>query len=287
MSELVAADNAALALAFIKTYPVAAARLLEGQDAEQTAAFFNDVPIRQLDELVPKLLPYYLSQVCKHMKPQRVASLLGETDPSLIAAVLRNMPQMLQSTILGHLPTTRRSATLLLLNFNENEVGSRMMPRAASLPEDSDIESARDYIRKGKLFAQSDRLFVVDRQRLLVGYVSYLALTQAKKKDDFGKLIHKSSDALLSRMTMQTAFNHPAWSETDTMPVVNRNQQFVGAIRHVDLRSALEQHGRGTDAGTGDNPLAGLASAYGNTFLTLFNTLESIFTDSRDSEGKP
>ena len=232
------------------------------------------------------LLPFYLSQVCNHLKPERAASLLREADPSYIAAVLRNLPSKVQSTILGHLPATRRSATLLLLNFNENEVGSRMTPRIVTLPEDSDIESAREYIRNGDLFAQSDRLFVVDRQRLLVGNVSHLALTQAKKKDDFRRLINFSNDALLSRMTMHTAFQHPAWSGTDTMPVVNRNQQFVGAIRHVDLRSALEQRSRGSDPSVGENPLAGLASAYGNTFLTLFNTLETIVTDSRDKDHK-
>ncbi|MEX1197388.1 MAG: CBS domain-containing protein [Pseudohongiellaceae bacterium] len=286
MAEIAATDNPALALTFIRSYPAAAARLLEGQEAGQTAALINAVPIRQLDGLVPGMLPFYVGQVCAHLNPERAASLLGETDPSYIAAVLRNMPKQLQSRILGHLPKTRRSEALLLLNFNENEVGSRMTPHIVPLPEDSDVVSAREYIRKGELFDRSDRLFVVNRQRLLVGNVSYQALVQARKKDDFRKLINYSNDALLSRMTIQTAFQYPAWSGTDTMPVVNRNQQFVGAIRHVDLRSALEQLSRSTDSDTGDSPLAGLASAYGNTFLALFNTVEAVLTDSRDKGDK-
>jgi Mg/Co/Ni transporter MgtE len=279
--------NTALALEYINARPQSAARQLEAMEAEHTAAFLRNLPGKSSSLLIPAFLPQYFGQVCLHQESKESAELLASSDVSYVAAVLRHLPANQQNSILGHLAPSIRAQVLLLLTFQEEDVGSWMNTSVATLPDDSDIESARKYLKLGESAVQSDRLFVVNRDRNLVGHVSQIELTRSKKKQALREILIPRTDALLARMPVQTAMAHPSWSEADIMPVNNRKGNFVGVIRHVDLRKAVDSLSSSSAMPTQDNPLQGLAQAYGNTFLTLFNTLEDIVRDSSDRREKP
>lgn len=276
------AANTALALEYIHNRPQSAARQLETLDAEKTAGFIASLPAKSAAMLLPSFLPQYMGQICLHQQAAEAADLLASTDVSYIAAVLRHLPANQQNSILGHLTSSKRAQVLLLLTFQEEDVGSWMNTSVATLPSDSDIVSARKYLKLGESAVQSDRLFVVNRERNLVGHVSQIELTRSKKKKLLSEILVPRTEALLARMPVQTAIKHPSWSEADIMPVNNRKGNFVGVIRHVDLRKAVDTLSSGNRLPGAANPLQGLASAYGNTFLTLFNTVEDIVRDSSD-----
>jgi magnesium transporter len=278
--------NLILALDYSNAHPDAAAQVLERNDPAQTAAFFANHNKQLAPSLLQRMVPHYVGQMCQALEVEKAGQLLSSVDVSFVAAVLRCLPKQKQNSILGHMPASRRAACLLLLNFSEDNVGSWMNPNVVSLPGDSDIESARELVKRGENALPSDRLFVVDRARRLLGHVSLMQLTQAKKKQDFARLVVRDDDALLSRMSIQNAAQYPAWSAVDVMPVVNRNQHFVGAIRHVDLRMALEQSVRSAEIPQSESALNGLAQAYGTTFMALFNSLEEILVDTKKGEGK-
>ncbi len=281
---LSAADLSLIA-SFASLYPDEAARTLERHDPRASAEFFSKHFAAVPPDLISRLVPTYVSKMASHMKAARVGEILGSTDASFIAAVLRTLPVSQRNSILGYLPAPRRAACQLLLNFAEDSVGGWMNPNAVSLPIDSDIESARSLIKVADQEPDGDRLFVVSRDRLLAGYISHAELTRSKRKDSLRSLLHRDDRALLSRMTIAAAGQHPSWAEADIMPVVNRNQHFVGVIRHVDLRVASDRLSQSMQKKSDDSAVTNLVEAYGSTYLALFNSVEEIIKDQNRQKG--
>jgi len=281
---MTAADLSLIA-SFASLYPDEAARTLERHDPEASAAFFAKHHAAVPPDLVSRLVPTYVSKMSSHMKAALVGEVLGSADASFIAAVLRTLPVSRRNSILGYLPAPRRAACQLLLNFVEDSVGAWMNPNTVSLPIDSDIETARALIKVADQEPDGDRLFVVSRDRLLEGYISHADLTRSKRKDSLRNLVHRDDRALLSRMTIAAAGQHPSWAEADIMPVVNRNQNFVGVIRHVDLRVANDRLTQSMQKKSDDNAVTNLVEAYGSTYLALFNSVEEIIKDQNPQKG--
>lgn len=275
--------NLTMAVAFASTHPEEAARTLELQSPE-TCAQFLDAHARSMPpELLQRMLPHYVSRVCSHLESRRLSEIFSEVDASFIAAILRTLPVKQRNSILGYLPTTKRAAVQLLLNFPEDSVGSRMNSNVATLPIDSDADAARRFVKLGGNLMESERLFVVDRDRRLAGYTSHIDLAQAKKRQPLTSIMVPDTRALLSRTSIETAVQHSAWAQVDIMPVVNRNQHFIGAIRHVDLRKARDEMSHSQLPPESDNPISSFARAYGSTYLALYNSVEELIRDHNNS----
>ena len=271
-------NNAELILArtFSSSQPDKFARILEHHTPAETAHFLQQHAAELSASYVGRLLPRYLSQVGEYLDAQQIAHLLQATDTGFLAAVLRNLPTRKRNSVLGHLAAPRRVACQLLLDYPLDAVGSWMNSTVVALPADSSIASARQLVKQNDDSFGSGRVFVVDRDRILLGYTSLLKLSRAGKKDEFASLCTASCVALLSGMTIQTALQNDSWSQVDMLPVVNRDGLFVGAIRHVDLRMAQQQLGRKTGPTADENPLQSLIKAYGTTCLALFTSMEDL-----------
>lgn len=277
--------NLTMAVAFASSYPDEAARTLELQKPETSAKFLDTYARSLPPELLQRMLPNYVSRLCTHLEPRRLSEIFAEADASFIAAILRTLPVNQRNSILGYLSTAKRAAVQLLLNFPDDSVGSRMNPNVVTLPIDSDADTARRFVKMGGNLMESERLFVVDRDRRLLGFTSHVELAQAKKKQPLTSILEPDTRALLSRTTIETAALHSAWAQADIMPVINRNQHFIGAIRHVDLRKARDEMSNAHLTPEKENPISDFAKAYGNTYLALYNSVEELIRDKGSSGG--
>lgn len=263
-------------------HPESFAQVLELHLPEETAEFLEAHVSELPDGLIERLLPHYISRVCEHLEPVTIATLLSATDSSFLAAVLRSIHKNKRNSILGYLSAPRRAACQLLLNFPIDAVGSWMNSSVITLPSDTTVASAKKLIESAydnAVFVGSDRIFVVSRDRFLIGYISHLALNRAAKNQDFSSLIERNTNSIPSRMMISTALKNDSWAYVDTLPVINSNLSFVGIIRHVDLRMAIEQNKRTPELQNEDNALDSLAEAYSSTYLALFNTFEELLVD--------
>ncbi|MEQ8952537.1 MAG: CBS domain-containing protein [Gammaproteobacteria bacterium] len=271
-----AASNPALAISYIGAHPDAAARVLESHNPASCAGLLCDQDIGLAGSLLQRMLPHYTSRVAAELDNARLAELFTAVDISYIAAVLRYLPLKQRNSLLGYLSPARRAACQLLLTFPRDSVGSWMSPEVVTLPEDSNVKAAREYIKSSEQLVLSDKLFVVNRDRQVIGSINNIDLTRSSKDEPITNLLSTDTEGLLARMSIQNAAQHHAWTQTDVMPVVNRSQQFIGIIRHVDLRMGLDKISSNPDPVPGENPLAGIFEAYGTTLLTLAGALEDI-----------
>lgn len=270
-------QESTLAIAFIRNHPAAAARTLERHDLAQVAEFISSLPRSCAAQLVPRLLPQYLGRLCGYLETSSIVELLAEQELSFVAAVMRYLAPEVRDRVLAGLSPKRRTACNLLLSFTDDTVGAWQTPLVATVPDDCQVSEALHHIRVAGELLHSDYVFIVDRERFLRARVRNVELLRAVPDLPIMEIAETGLHALPGRLSLYRAAEHPDWAGVDVMPVINRRQQFIGIIRHVDLRKGLEQLSAGALGSQAREPISGLLEVYGDAMLALFNSFGDTF----------
>lgn len=267
-----------LALEFLQLQPDAAAAILEHETAEDVAALLLEFPQISGRQLLERMLPQYSARLCNLMPTSHSAAFLASMNFSIVAAILRFTNPDLRKQILDLLPETSRLACLLTLSYPENTVGAWMISQTASIPGDICVEQALKNLLERHDQLLIETIYVVDRNRVLLGEISYAALLRSPLDLKMASLCGLKIPVILSRMPLESALNLEIWEQRDTVPVVNRAGEYVGVLRHVDLRRGIAQVANTIAAPAGSDPITSLLSVYGSSLNSLLDTVGEFTT---------
>ncbi len=277
-----------LALAFLQKQPDAAAGILEQHDIEEVVSFISDTPNSHIAPVIHLMLPQYTARICKILPPEIAATFLSELNNGEITTILRYLDKKQSSNILRYFPTRTRAACNFLLKYSKDTVGAWMSPDITTILHSHTVAEALHLIKTDSNIIHADYTFIVNRKLTLIGRVHFTDLLQADGDQPVLELINKKIRALTGRVNMHKASEHGDWSKYDVMPVLNRDKQFVGALRHVDLRKGLEhlaaKEGEQQEIAPDkkEENIINLGQMYISTLLTLFSMMTNIIkTDLR------
>ncbi len=277
--------NVSLALAFLKARPQAAATVLEQYDTQKVADFLTGIPSSHATPVLQYMLPTFTARVCALLDAEQTAGLLMELDVNLIAAILRCLDRKQQPIILEEFPTKIRMVCNLLLSYPDDAVGAWMTPHVVTITDDSLVGDALQAIRAADNGVHTDHIFIVDRELALKGRIHISSLLRAAPETAINILVTNPPPVLSGRTLLARAAQHDDWKSHDAMPVVNRKRQFVGALRHMELRKALA----GTDDDVKRQPaediFSGFCETYGQTLLALFHTAGDLLSSGSPKKG--
>ncbi|HEY0961163.1 MAG TPA: hypothetical protein VGE69_02280 [Pseudomonadales bacterium] len=277
------AEALTLALEFLDEHPDAALRILEQHDAHQVAAFLDMAPEAYAVLALGRALPAFAAHLCHAFGPEMSARLLLQQDIGRMVVVLRHLDHASADAILNECPTARRQACLLLLHYPVRCVGAWIVPDAPVVASDFTIAETLQFLRDANASACTKYVFVVSRDGRPEGRISHLALLQGHADQRIEWLMDRHVDSIPAQMSTAQAAKLAGWHGDDVMPVTGAQHQFIGVLRHADLRRALHQDTAVTQGpATSGEPLADLVDAYGQSLLALFNT----FSTAVESELK-
>ena len=165
---------------------------------------------------------------------------------------------------------------MLLLHYPVRCVGAWIVPDIAVVSSDFTVSEVMNFLKDANEVTCTKYVFVVSREGVPEGRISHLALLQGHADQRIEWLMDKRVDSIPAHMLVSQAAKLPCWRDEDVMPVTGAHQQFIGALRHVDLRHGLHQdtHLAEQPVAAGD-PLSGIVDAYGQALLALFNSVSS------------
>lgn len=276
-----------LALDFLDEHPDAALRILEQHDARQVAEFLDTVPESYAVLVLGRTLPAYAAHLCHAYGPEMSARLLLQQDVGRMVAVLRHVDHALADAILNECPTARRQACHVLLHYPVRSVGAWIVPDVAVVASDFTVAETLKFLKDASAAACTPYVFAVSRDGKPEGRISHLALLQAHPDQRVEWVMEKNVDSIPAQMPVTQAAKLPGWRNDDVMPVTGAQLQFIGALRHADLRRALHQHVAGAQQqpATGGDALSELTEAYGQALLALFGTVSAAVEDGRAGRG--
>jgi len=266
-----------LALAFMQSQPGAAAAILEKQPLEYVADFFLNLPHSVTAPVLAKTLPQYSARLCSLLPPTTTADLLSEMDISQIASIMRNSDRKKRMQLLDLLPEQTSIACRLLLNYSEEAVGAWMQVNILTLPDDCSVKDALDMTRLDQQTIDTGAAYIINRDRNLKGVLNLSSMLRSPPKSLVMAVMDRNNNTSIpARTALTSAIRHAAWSQRDYLPVTNRKLQLIGVLRYVDLREGLDQISTTIVQPEAARPISGFTEVYGNSLLTLFNTVSAF-----------
>lgn len=271
------AESMDLAKEFILRRPQFAARALEDQSPEIAASFLRELPGDLLGELLGRLMPTYAGQFFEQLDEKTSAALLARVSPEVGAGILRHTRADQRVQILQAMPSKAVAACRALLRYADGTVGACMDSRVFVLPDDITVESSIRRMRRAPE-RTSGQIFVVNRKGRLRGVLQVWDIVRARRDALTSALTEPQRETLPVRATLASAANHPAWSDSNELPVVETNGSFVGVLRHIRLRKAMGSNIPGAGAGQVGEATMEIAVDAWESASELFETVISVAT---------
>lgn len=156
-----------------------------------------------------------------------------------------------------------------------------MDPAVLSLDQNMSVAAALEQLRQSPAHALY-YLYVLRENRELMGVANMKELMIARPEQLVGMIAVHNVESISVRASWESIVLHPAWKRFHTLPVVDADGRFVGALRYESVRQ-LEERWIETRA---EDHSAETASALGELFglglRSLFEWGLSAVIDSSD-----
>ena len=227
-----------LAEALLIRHPMRAAVVLEQLGLGPAIAFLSEAPPGQLASVVPLLSQQLASELLRALPMESVAGLLSTSEEDVAARLARGLGDRVDS-VLERLPEERRASLASSLRYPAESAGGLMDPNVLSLPGDLSAEAALARVRELSTNARYN-LYVVDREQHLIGVLNLRELLLAAPSSRLDALMIPQPHSLSASAGRASIIAHPGWREAHSLPVVDEQGRYVGAIRYRTLRTLEE-----------------------------------------------
>jgi len=265
--------------AFLEAHPEEAARALEHVAAPSCAALLNAVPLKLATEVLRHMLPAHAARCLEYLKPQAVSGLLRALTPQTGAGLLRYLPEEARAAVLGELPPGAALGLRLLLSYPDDAVGAWTDTRVPAFAPDATTREAVERVRRSRHEA-ANYIYVVDADHRFRGVVGLPAALRASNRAALGDLM-QPAEPVSARAPLSAARAHEGWRQLHSLPVVDHEGRFVGALHYAALDRALAGRPRPEPIELATETLSGLVNAYWLGLAGLVRAAVPLITGRR------
>lgn len=243
------ADSFDLGLAFVRTHPADAARVLEALPTGEACALFEAIPGQVGAPVLAAMLPTAAARIVSELPPACADATAAHIGAQSIVAILRHVSPEQRTRLLAELPAASAVTVRMLLGFPEDAIGAWVDPRVLTVTANDSVATALARVRSSD-DADAAQVFVVDAEQRLVGSIALHVLLRADPNLRSGTLAKPASPALPAMMPLASARATALWDRALALPVLDRDQRLVGVLRRATLSRAMR--GRGASANEHD-----------------------------------
>lgn len=225
---------------YLAAHPDRAAAALEPLTAAEIAQALSRGSAAHAASLLRRLSPHIAAEGLRALAPERGAELLAALEVNAGARLLRRVGEPLRSAITAALESRRARTLRTLLDFPEDSAGAWMDPEVLALPQDLSAREALARVRGAASFARYN-LYVVDREQRLVGVLNLRELLLARGRELLSNCMVQDPDRLVASADRTAILAHPGWRRVTSLPVVDAEGAYLGAIRYRTLRELEAQ----------------------------------------------
>ncbi len=250
-------ERIAFAEHFIQTHSQTAARVLEEISDEAVGNFIGAIPDSISLSVLTSMLPYHAAKCLETMPRDTAAKYLAQLNPKQAASILRQSIEATRAELIHSLPRLQASRLSRLLSYPQTLVGAWMDPVILSLPVETRVGEAKKRIFTEKYDYRI--IFTVDIDNRVVGSVSLVELLKfSKDQASINDITQSTVNPIFASATLDRAINADGWSDSDVLPVIDREEKLVGVLRFANLREALNRPSPDVHASTDSNNLVNI-----------------------------
>ena len=263
-----------LSLAFAETHPGDTARVLEHLSTHDATAFLKLLPVRLGAPVLRHMLPTSAAPCLEQLDDETAAGLVRDLDAQAGTTILRYVSPPRRDHLIAQLPTTSALAFRLLLTYPEDTVGAWINPHSLAVTPETSASEALERLRQSPEPAGA-YLYVVDSEQRLQGMIMLTELLRAGRGTTVAQMMRPMRHRLSARASLAAAHEHVGWQEYHALPVLERQERFIGSLEYTVLHRAIEQSHPDEAAPAPGDSLSLLAHS---SWLVFANLLQALIT---------
>lgn len=270
-------ERLVLAEDFVRSNRATAIRTLENLTPEAAAAFVERVPNDLSVDVLAGMQPYYAAKSLKFLPNDSQVLYLGAISARGAAAILRHIEEIERTALLDAMPAHIALRIRRVLAYRQSLVGAWMDPLVLTVPVDCLVGEAKSRLLQEE-YENHYHTYLLDAEQKICGVVQIARLLlQSDLSLAVSDLMEPVDDLLHASETLAAASGHAGWEKIAELPVVDRDGKFVGAMRLIDLRAALERPEPSAQLRESSASFMGLAEI---CYLGLADLMSASLSDS-------
>lgn len=270
---------------FAAEHSAEAALIVEQRSPEEIAALFKALPLKTAAKLSELMAPSVVARAYERCEVPLTARLLSHLSVAATLPVLRRVEPDHRAEILSALPAKQSGTLSEMLAYVTGTAGALMDPSlmafSADLTAAATLEAAK---RDAGLIHYN--LYVVDRNQVLVGALNLQELLLAAPDARLGEIIKQPVQRLDVDADRYTILRHPGWLQLTSLPVVDAEGRFVGAIRYRAFRQ-LEAESKSRRAISENLTISALSELFGTGMGGFLNSLATGVSFGIGGQAEP
>ncbi|MBI3562726.1 MAG: magnesium transporter [Gammaproteobacteria bacterium] len=235
-SAIKAEDSEQIKALLADQHPADIALLLESLPANLRAQVWSQVPPEHEGEVLLSLNDEARSAIIKKMQPGALLAATETLDTDDLADILPEMPRNVIQELLLTMEQQERDRLHAVLGYPENTAGGLMNLDSITVRPDISLDVVIRYLRRrGEVPETTDRLFVVDRDGLLLGILPITYVLTHDPEITVESIMQSDIDAIPAHMSAQDVANMFERRDLVTAPVVDENNKLLGRITIDDV----------------------------------------------------
>ncbi|GGW80909.1 magnesium transporter [Alteromonas halophila] len=222
--------------------PSDVALILESSPSRTREELWNLIDGDFHGDILEELSEDVRNGIISRMMPANVVDALEEMDTDDLAETLSSLPDEVLQDILASMDAQDRLRAEQALSYGEETAGFIMNTDTITLRPDVSIDVVLRYIRlKGDLPENTDTLYVVNRNDILIGIVPVTRLLTADTQSKVSEVMDEEPEAIPDNMAddeVAGMFERYNWLSA---PVVDAKHHLVGRITIDDVVDIIRE----------------------------------------------
>lgn len=277
-----------LTLRFVQLYPVEAARQLEQFESSVAAGMIASLPAPDTANVLDCCQPSVAARILEHVSLEYVAGVMSEWRTSTASIVFRQFSPEFQMRVVDKLDPVYGPRFRRILLESKQTAGSLADPYVVTLPPDVTVEQGIEMLKRN-LRRVLYYVYVVDRDAKLEGVVTLKQLLMVDPEAGIASVMNDQVVSISAGLTKEEFVAHPHWSRFPTLPVVDHDGIFWGALRYRTLQQVIEERVNRTPPSFFPAALLDLWQAYSlaciRVLTELSQTVQASPSSRTDGEG--
>lgn len=220
---------------YASLYPNEVAKIVETYTTDEIVLWIGSGEPEVQSQVLKRITPVVAAAVIEKLTVEVGVSILEKMEAHLISGILRRLPEELKRTFLESLPSQLVRRIQMLLTYAEGTAGALLDSSVLALSYDTSTDNAWETLKHQPQNAYH-YVYVVDREQKLMGVLNLRELSLKNPEEPLLKEKQENLYFLRASDTTDAIVAHPGWTRLHTLPVVDKDNNFLGAIRYETLR---------------------------------------------------
>ncbi len=226
----------------IGIHPADIAMLISRIGREYQIFLFKKLPRNLSSDVFQKLSESLQADLLVYLDIDHATTILNQMPADELTDLFDHLSDENLDKYLKLLQKKQRHQTISLLNFDPQSAGGRMDSDVVTLQKDFTIKKSIELLQRLHLKHDvRDRIYVTNREHVLVGYVTLDKLVFNKPDLLLSNILRKSEIVIRVDEDQEEVANQIHHYDLPSAPVVDMHNHFVGVITDSDVVDIIKQ----------------------------------------------